>query len=125
MLRTNLTALHRETGKKPVFITGALGVARAGPLLNTIADFAREIYLVVPHQTRATPFEELEKLVPPGFSGPVRRASLESLFPQGKRCTAGENDDIVVVTGSIYLLGEIFALIAPEMGVGEGRLQDF
>jgi hypothetical protein len=32
---------------------------------------------------------------------------------------------LLVVTGSIYLLGEVFALIAPEMGVGEGRLQDF
>jgi len=125
VLRSNLAALHRETGRKPVFITGVLGAARAAPLLHTIADYASEINLVAPHQARATPVEELEKLIPPEYAGTVKRASLEALFPQGRRCTAGGPDDIVVVTGSIYLLGEIFALIAPEMGAGEGRLQDF
>jgi hypothetical protein len=34
-------------------------------------------------------------------------------------------DEIVVVTGSIYLLGEIMARIHPAEGPGEGRLQDF
>lgn len=125
VLRDNLESLRRVDGRKPVFITGALGVARAGPLLSTIADYAREIHLVVPHQARATPFEELERLVPPTFRGIVKRASLDALFPGGKYCAAGEPGDLVIVTGSIYLLGEVFALIAPEMGSGEGRLQDF
>lgn len=125
VLRANLESLRKQTGQKPVFITGALGAARAGPLLSTIADYAQEIHLVMPHQARATPFEELEKLIPPTFQGAVKRASLEALFPEGKYCAVGEPDDLVVVTGSIYLLGEIFALIAPEMGAGEGRLQDF
>jgi dihydrofolate synthase/folylpolyglutamate synthase len=31
----------------------------------------------------------------------------------------------VVVTGSIYLLGEVLARIEPDRGTGEGRLQDF
>jgi dihydrofolate synthase/folylpolyglutamate synthase len=31
----------------------------------------------------------------------------------------------VIVTGSIYLLGEVLARIEPERGAGEGRLQDF
>ena len=31
----------------------------------------------------------------------------------------------VVVTGSIYLIGEVFERIEPGRGAGEGRLQDF
>jgi dihydrofolate synthase/folylpolyglutamate synthase len=32
---------------------------------------------------------------------------VEKLFPEPDRCTAGGTDDVVVVTGSIYLLGEV------------------
>jgi dihydrofolate synthase/folylpolyglutamate synthase len=32
---------------------------------------------------------------------------------------------LVVVTGSIYLIGEVFERIEPGRGAGEGRLQDF
>ena len=37
-------------------------------------------------------------------------------------CTWG---DTIVVTGSIYLIGEILARLEPDRGEGEGRLQDF
>jgi dihydrofolate synthase/folylpolyglutamate synthase len=50
---------------------------------------------------------------------------LEELFPTKDRCEVGGPDDLVVVTGSIYLLGEILARIEPERGANEGRLQDF
>lgn len=125
VLRTNLQRLVETTGQRPIIITGVLGAARAAPLLATIAEHASEIHLVIPHQSRACTFEELERLVPSTFTGPIKRATLESLFPEGRRCTAGTKSDTVVVTGSIYLLGEIFSLIAPDMGLNEGRLQDF
>jgi dihydrofolate synthase/folylpolyglutamate synthase len=32
---------------------------------------------------------------------------------------------VLVVTGSIYLLGEVLARLEPERGAGEQRLQDF
>ena len=57
--------------------------------------------------------------------GVVRRATVAGLFPTKDRCTAGGADDVVVVTGSIYLLGEVLARIEPDRGTGEGRLQDF
>src|ERR1035437_915178 len=50
VLDANLAHLAAETGRAPVVLTGALGAARAGPLLETIAHHAREIHLVVPHQ---------------------------------------------------------------------------
>ena len=63
--------------------------------------------------------------MPANFHGPVVRAKVETLFPSANVCTAGEKDDVVVVTGSIYLLGEVMARLQPERGAGEGRLQDF
>ena len=112
VLDANLAHLVAETGRAPVVITGVLGVARARPLIETIARHAREIHFVVPHQPRACSFEDLESLVPAEFrarGGRVVRARVEELFPSRDRCTVGGADDVVVVTGSIYLLGEVMA----------------
>jgi len=125
VLEANLARLEAETGRRPVIITGALGARRAGALLATAARHARELHLVVPHQARACSYEELEALIPADFKGTVVRATVETLFPRPDLCTAGRPDDPVVVTGSIYLLGEVLARIEPQRGLGEGRLQDF
>jgi dihydrofolate synthase/folylpolyglutamate synthase len=85
----------------------------------------REIHLVVPHQPRASSHAELEALVPRTFLGRTFRSTLEQLFPSPTICTAGGSDDVIVVTGSIYLLGEVLCRLEPERGPGEGRLQDF
>jgi len=50
---------------------------------------------------------------------------VEELFPAPGICTAGTRDDVLLVTGSIYLLGEVLGRLEPERGKGEGRLQDF
>lgn len=112
VLDSNLTHLFAETGRPPIVITGVLGLARAQPLVDTIARHAKEIHFVVPHQPKACSVEELESLVPAGFKGRVLRGRVEELFPAPDRCTAGGPDDVVVVTGSIYLLGEVMARLA-------------
>jgi dihydrofolate synthase/folylpolyglutamate synthase len=125
VLDGNLAHLVAETGRAPIVVTGALGVSRAGPLLATIARHAKEIHLTVPNQARACSYAELEALMPKDFRGPVVRAKVEELFPSPERCAAGEPADVLVVTGSIYLLGEVMARLEPQRGLGEGRLQDF
>lgn len=125
VLDANLTRWRERAGRKPVVIVGALGVARAGPLLESVARHAAEIHLVVPSQARACSHEELAALVPASFGGQVRRSTVAGLFPGPGVCTAGGAEDGVVVTGSIYLLGEIMARLEPQRGPGEGRLQDF
>ncbi len=125
VLENQLRDLVAETGRKAVVVTGVLGAARARPLLETISRHAAEIHLVMPQQSRASGFEELEALIPDTFSGRVTRATVEGVFPDADTCTVGGRDDTVVVTGSIYLLGEIMARIEPRRGAIESRLQDF
>ena len=124
-LDANLKKLAAETGRAPVVVTGALGVARAEALLDVISRHAREIYFTMPNQSRACSFEELEALVPPEFSRRTHRATVAGLFPTARICAAGGADDVIVVTGSIYLLGEVLARLEPQRGADEGRLQDF
>jgi dihydrofolate synthase/folylpolyglutamate synthase len=125
VLEGQLASLVGQTGRKPIVVAGALGAARARALIDVICRQAREIYFVRPEQARACSFEELEALVPRSFEGPVRRARVEELFPAKDVCAIGAEGDVVVVTGSIYLLGEVLTRLEPERGDGEGRLQDF
>ena len=125
VLDANLSALRLETGRDPVAVVGALGAMRAGPLLEVLCRHCRELHLVVPHQSRASTYAELEALVPGTFRGRVVRSTVEGLFPAPGSCTAGGPDDVIVVTGSIYLLGEVLTRLEPQRGPGEGRLQDF
>jgi dihydrofolate synthase/folylpolyglutamate synthase len=125
VLDHNLSRLRLETGREPVAIVGALGTRRAGPLLEVLCRHCKELHLVVPHQARASTYEELEALVPGSFRGPVIRTTVEELFPSPLICSAGGAEDVIVLTGSIYLLGEVLSRLEPERGPGEGRLQDF
>jgi dihydrofolate synthase/folylpolyglutamate synthase len=125
VLDANLTKLLAETGRKPVIMTGALGEYRARALLEVIARHAREIHLAIPHQARACGYEELEHCVPATFGGRVARTTVADVFPGPDRCAIGGAEDTVVVTGSIYLIGEVFERLEPGRGAGEGRLQDF
>jgi dihydrofolate synthase/folylpolyglutamate synthase len=125
VLEQNLVQLRRETGRSPVIIAGALGEFRARALLDVVCRHAREVHLVTPHQARASSFEEMVALVPPAQRGLIHRGTLEAIFPDARTCTVGGPGDTVVVTGSIYLLGEVLERIEPGRGAGEGKLQDF
>jgi len=125
VLDANLTRLVAETGRKPVIMTGVLGEYRARALLEVIGRHAREVHLAIPHQARACSYAELERCLPADFSGRVVHTTVTDAFPGPDRCTVGGGEDIVVVTGSIYLIGEVFERIEPGRGAGEGRLQDF
>lgn len=125
VLEQNLSRLEKETGRKPVIIAGALGEFRARALLDVVCRHAREVHLVSPHQARASSFEEMLALVPAERRGLVQRGALEAIFPDARTCTVGGPGDTIVVTGSIYLLGEVLERIEPDRGAGEGKLQDF
>lgn len=125
VLESNLQRLEKTDRTGPAVIVGVLGAARARPLLEVIARHAGVIYLVVPNQARACSHEELAALLPATFSGRVVRSTVPELFPTAQSCIAGRGGDTVVVTGSVYLIGEVLARIDPGRGANEGRLQDF
>jgi len=106
-LDANLDRLRAETGRAPIVIVGVLGVARAGPLIEMICRHAGEIRFVSPNEPRACSPEELEAAVPSTFRGRIASDTVENIFPGPGVCTAGGPDDVIVVTGSIYLLGEV------------------
>ena len=124
-LGVNLRQLVAATGRKPVVVTGVLGESRARALLDVLCRYAKEIHLVPPRMARACTHEQLEALVPVASRSLLRRAKLEQVFPDAHTCAVGQPDDTVVVTGSIYLLGEVLTRIEPDRGRGEARLQDF
>lgn len=125
VLDANLERLVAATGRRPVIIGGVLGLARAHSLVPVFCKHARELRFVMPRQSRACRFEELEALVEPTFGGRVVRDRIEALFPSVGQCTAGEAGDTVVVAGSVYLVGEVLARIDPARGASEAGLQDF
>lgn len=125
VLDQNLRQLIARTGRPPVIIAGALGEFRARALLDVVLRHGREVHLVTPRQTRACPFEEMLAMVPAELRSRIRRGTVEAIFPDERTCTVGGPDDTIVVTGSIYLLGEVLERIEPGRGAGEGKLQDF
>lgn len=125
VLENNLVQLEAETGRKPVVIAGCLGSVRAKPLIETIARHAREIHLVVPDQPRACSHDELVAFVPEQYAGRVIRNSVTALFPREATCTGGVKEDVIVVTGSIYLIGEVMTRLQSPLRAAEGHLQDF
>lgn len=124
VLDANLARLREETGGVPAVVVGVLGVARARALFEVVARHAGAIELVVPQQARACSHAQLRALVPAEFRGEVREATVENLFPTARVCAA-RGAGAVVVTGSIYLMGEVLARLESERGRVESELQDF
>ena len=110
--------------EKPVILAGTLGEDRAASLMPAVARHAREIRLLVPNQPRACSHEVLEAAIPAGFTGIIRRSALEDEIPDGIQ--AAPPGVPIVLTGSIYLVGEVLARLSQEETPGAlGPLQDW
>lgn len=125
-LDQNLALLTKTTTAAPTIVIGVLGENRAKPLLEAASRYAGELRLVIPNQSRACSYEQLERLVPQSFRGRVLRTTLAEIFPAPNVCLPSLSREVpVVVTGSIYLAGEVLARIDPTRGPVEEDLQDF
>lgn len=123
-LEENLVRLIEETGRKPDIAIGTLGAFRAGPLIQTAIRYARNAYLLEPHQPRAVKKEDLASQIPASFPGKVIPATVRKLFPEPGSCALEEETRTLVVTGSIYLIGEVSEALFYEIPAEESMLQD-
>ena len=124
-LEHNLLRLKAEMKRPMSIVVGALGVARAEPLIRTVSKYADSLCLVIPEQNRACSYEQLRSLVPPEFQGIIHHDSVNSLFGQKEILKRTQRGDTIVVTGSIYLAGEAMAAHSPKATQSESHLQDF
>ena len=116
VLKQNLSSLSEQ----PIIIAGTLGEDRAQSLMEVVAQYARELYLVTPKQDRATPTLFLKSCL----DRDAVETDLSALFPKAGCCAVGEPGDFIVVTGSIYLVGEVMERIQGVRSNDGGRLQD-
>ena len=116
VLKQNLSSLSEQ----PIIIAGTLGEDRAQSLMEVVSQHARELYLVTPKQDRATPTSYLKSCL----DRDAVETNLSALFPKAGCCAVGEPGDSIVVTGSIYLVGEVMERIQGVRSNDGGRLQD-
>lgn len=119
-LAENLEALEQ----KPVIVAGTLGEERGRHLIETIAPFAKELILVQSDQPKATSCEFLRACLPADYPASVRFSSLSELIPRAQTCLAGSIGDVVVLTGSLYLIGEALERLSKDAPTELGSLQE-
>lgn len=124
MLDENLSKLIKRTGSKPIIVAGTLGEERGRSLMNAVHSHARELYLVQANQPRATPTQFLESCLPKERNFAVTHSTLESIIPSPKNCQIGQPGDTIVITGSLYLIGEALERLSSESPEELGNLQD-
>lgn len=123
-LDENLTLLRRELGNKPWIVAGTLGNFRARFLVPVVQRHARGLYLLEPRQPRAATFSMMRNWLKPHPEISVADAALEELFPEENTCSVGRPGETIVVTGSIYLLGEALERLAGQESKIGAALQD-
>ena len=119
-LEKNLAKLTKAEGCKPIIVAGTLGENRARSLMQAVERHAREIFLVSPEQTRATPTKFLKDCL----HCHATETTISALFPKPNYTLVGEPGDTIVVTGSIYLIGEVLERIEGVNSQDGGMLQD-
>ena len=87
-----------------------VGIKRAKALIPLVCRYTKSLYLVSPKQPGACQINELQKLIPPSSKIKFFSASVESVFSKSK-CLIGNEEDIILVTGSIYLISEVLTRI--------------
>ncbi|MEM0967256.1 MAG: folylpolyglutamate synthase/dihydrofolate synthase family protein [Verrucomicrobiota bacterium] len=124
VLEENLRTLIGPASDSLDVVVGSLGKDRAEAVLRVVSPFAMRIHIVRPSQPRALSFAEMRELVPSEFKGEVLDASVGELFPGGSEIRVPQATNPVLVTGSLYLIGEIFSRIDSQASSLDFGLQD-
>ena len=103
-LKENLETLD----EKPEIWVGILGEDRAPEIMDLVQSFAQSIKLFEVKQPRACSFSFLHSLIPKSFEGPVLNSNLKKAKLD---LTHTDKNKTILVTGSIYLIGDILSIL--------------
>jgi dihydrofolate synthase/folylpolyglutamate synthase len=107
----------KKLPKKPIIVAGFTGsVRKTSGMLPTLRAHAEKLILVQPSHSRGLKTEAIA----PGTK-PVK---IDQLFPGKSMCAIEPTDATVVVTGSIYLVAEIYERLLHDAPKGQQILQD-
>ena len=106
-------ALVRQLGNLPsnkelIIWFGALGKERAQEILPELSNFANQIRLFQPNQPRACSFDEMQAILAPIFEGNVHSGGFSCVQSYIEKLKLNQ---ILLITGSIYLLGEVLEIV--------------
>ena len=119
-------ALRKQLEKLPdnkelIVWFGSLGEDRASEILRELCEFALEIRFFQPGQPRACSFDMLKSLIPSQYSGHLLNGEMERV---GIYLDQIKSNQILLITGSIYLLGEIMEIVKSQKNTLGTGFQD-
>ncbi|TNF73925.1 MAG: bifunctional folylpolyglutamate synthase/dihydrofolate synthase, partial [Acidobacteria bacterium] len=97
---------------------GVLADKDVGEILPVLAAKARRVTLTSPHSHRALPPEEIERLLPAG------RVDVVPAAPPALDSALAGDPELLVVCGSVYLVGEIRELLRERFGAPSPAVSD-
>lgn len=107
-LEENLQALLANEGIRPIIIAASSQEARAESLMQTIAPYAKAIHLIQLEQEGSASRQFLRHCLKENkVTCPVLDGDITSLFPRTGHCSLAQTQACILVTGSIYLIGEV------------------
>jgi dihydrofolate synthase / folylpolyglutamate synthase len=109
-----LAAFLDDTSGRIDLVFGALADKDAGPMLDRLAPRLRHLILTTPASPRARPPAELAELLP-GRAGLILEPDPGRALERGLELRG----DLLVVCGSIYLIGDIRQRLTARFGVPE------
>ena len=100
---------------------GSLGVDRAAEIISVITKFASEVRFFTPNQPRSCSYEDLSLLMPESYVGIIQPGEVAEVEMYLQKL---ERNQILLITGSIYLLGEIMEAVKNNKNSYGSSFQD-
>ena len=100
---------------------GSLDEIRAKDILSAVLPFASGFRFFKPAQPRACSIDLLCGMIPKGFSGNVSEGKIARV---GEYLEAASESQVILVTGSIYLIGEYLSLVSKTSSTNGSKFQD-
>jgi dihydrofolate synthase / folylpolyglutamate synthase len=96
--------------ERPIIIFGGLREKDLLQMLSVLSKIAARFYIVPVQSRRAAVTDEIQALVPENVPSSTFNSVTDALE------LAQESDELILVTGSLFLVGEVLAVLQPAQG---------